>query len=155
MDEKRKIVEIVKVRAVLKALTPEAIEAMPQPQRVNDMVIIRKFPFRIGRESRVRMVDGRIVRVERPKLGGREPNNDLYLLDGGELLNISREHLQLEKHPDGYKLIDRGSACGVRIGERAVGGCDDGGEMELVDGDVFVMGTTQSPYRYQFIVLDE
>ena len=64
MDEKRKIAEIVKVRAVLKALTPEAIEAIPQPQRVNDMVIIRKFPFRIGRESRVRMVDGRIVRVE-------------------------------------------------------------------------------------------
>lgn len=67
MDEKEKkaILEKVTPRAVLKALTAEALEAIPAGQRIVDMVVIRFFPFEIGRESRVREVHGNIERVER------------------------------------------------------------------------------------------
>ncbi len=155
MDEKRKILDVIMVRAVLKAMSAEAVEAIPQNQRIDDMVVIRKFPFRIGRESRVRTVNGRLERTERPKMSDREPNNDLYLIDSGKLLNISREHLQIEKQGESYILLDRGSACGTKIEGVAVGGEDNGGQAVLKDGDVFAIGTAATPFLYRFIVLDD
>jgi pSer/pThr/pTyr-binding forkhead associated (FHA) protein len=154
MDEKRKILDEVMPRAVLKAMTAAATEAIPQAQRVGELVVIRKFPFRIGRESRVRNSNGRIERIERPKLADREPNNDLYLIDSGKRLNISREHLQIEKHADVYLLVDRGSACGTKIEGEPVGGKDAGGTTVIRDGDTITIGTASSPYRYRFTVLE-
>jgi pSer/pThr/pTyr-binding forkhead associated (FHA) protein len=155
MDEKRKILDKIMPRAVLKAMSAEAVEAIPQNQRVDDMVVIRTFPFRIGRESRVRSVNGILERTERSKMADREPNNDLYLVDAGKLLNISREHLQIEKQSDSYTLLDRGSACGTKVEGLAVGGEDSGGTATLRDGDVISIGTSTTPYVYRFIVLDE
>lgn len=154
MDEKIKILEEVVPQAVLKALTPEAEEATPQSQRIGDLISIRKFPFRIGRESRVRKIDGRMERVERSKLDNREPNNDLYLVDNGELLNISREHLQIERTEGGYRLVDRRSACGTKINGTPVGGKDKGGSALLQDGEVIGIGAKGSPYLYRFITLE-
>jgi pSer/pThr/pTyr-binding forkhead associated (FHA) protein len=154
MDEKRKILENVIPRAVLKALSHEAKEATPQGQCIDDLIIIRKFPFRIGRESRVRKIDGRDEPVERKKLDNREANNDLYLVDRGELLNISREHLQIEKTESGYRLVDRRSACGTKINGVAIGGNDIGGSIALHDGEVIGIGSKSSPYLYKFITLD-
>lgn len=155
MDDKQKIREKVLPKAVLQAMTPEALEAIPQGQRVDEYVVIRCFPFRIGRESRLRRVDGRVERVERPKRAEREPNNDLYLLDKGKLLNISREHLRIEKTADGYMLVDRGSACGTRIEGQVLGGEDAGGQRVLQDGDVVALGTATTPYRYRFVALED
>lgn len=154
MEEKQKIVELVMPRAVLEAMTTEAMEAIPQSQRIAEYVVIRSFPFRIGRESRMRRVDGKIERIERPKMAEREPNNDLYLLDKGARLNISREHLQIEKTAEGYALVDRGSACGTKLDGQPLGGQDAGGRGVLKDGDIFVIGTVGSPYRYKFVVLE-
>lgn len=155
MDEKRKIFDQVMPRAVLRAMTTEAREAIPQSQRIGELVVIRTFPFRIGRESRVRRVDGKIERIERPKRGDRKANNDLYLVDKGRLLNISREHLQIEKKVDGYVLVDRGSACGTRIDGASIGETDPGGTGVLKDGDTFAIGIAGTPYLYSFIVLEE
>lgn len=117
------------------------------------MVCIRRLPFRIGRESRVKKVNGRIERIERPKLDDREPNNDLYLVDRGHLLNISREHLRIEIDGDAFYLVDRGSACGTKVNGEAVGGDDQGGRTLLSDGDIITIGTTESPYRFRFLDL--
>lgn len=154
MDDKQSVLLRVTPRAVLKAMTDEALEAIPMNQRIDDLVVIRKFPFRVGRESRVRKVDGRLERVERAKLDDREPNNDLYLMDKGKLLNISREHLKIEKVDEGYRLVDRGSACGTKVDGEPVGGEDSGGTGKLLDGDVIAIGTVSTPYLYQFIVLE-
>ena len=154
MIEKKEILEKIVPKAVLQGLTSEANEAVSQNQEIDGFVCIREYPFRIGRESRVQLVKGKLQRVERPKMGKRQPNNELYLVDRGEFLNISREHLVIACSEDGkYSLHDRGSACGTIINGRSIGGKDSGGSVELTDGDEIIIGTQDSPYRFRFIDL--
>jgi pSer/pThr/pTyr-binding forkhead associated (FHA) protein len=155
MDEKQTILDAVIPKAVLKAMTPEARKATPQSSLVEGVVCIRNFPFRVGRESRIKKINGRLERIERAKLDNRPPSNDLYLVDDGHLLNISREHFQIEKSDNDYVLVDRGSACGTRVEEISVGGNDSTGSLPLKDGDMIWIGTKTSPYIFQFITLDE
>ena len=153
MDDKKQILETLLPVAALQAITVEAEEAVPQSMITEGYVCIRKFPFKVGRESRVQTVKGKIERVERPKLDDREPSNDLYLVDRGQLLNISREHLLIESNGSGYLLKDRGSACGTKVNNDPVGGSDSGGTSSLSDGDEIVIGTMESPYRFRFVDL--
>ena len=155
MDLKDIILSEIAPRAVLQALTPEALEAVPQGLLVGDKVVIRDFPFRVGRESRVRKIDGKMERIERPKRDNLSPTNDLYLIDRGQRLNISREHFQIEVDAAGYVLRDRGSACGTKIDELRVGGEDTPGRHALRDGDVIAVGAKGTPYRFKFISFDE
>jgi len=86
---------------VLLPLTPEAEESIQGKE-----IKLEPFPFRVGRESRVRMVKGQLRPMERRKLHA-PPNNDLYLIDRGKRLNVSREHFQIEKRRDGtYELVE-------------------------------------------------
>ncbi len=155
MEEKQKILKMLLPLAVLKTLTQAAEQAVPQAILVAGFVPIRSFPFRVGRESRVKIVDGRVERIERERPHSTVPNNDLYLVDDGHLLNISREHFQIEQDQGRFYLYDRGSACGTLVGERGLGGEKGEETIELHDGDIITVGTRQSPYIYQFIVLDE
>jgi len=154
MSEKLELFKRYMPKAILEPMSSEAREAVPMQQLKDGRIIIDKFPFRVGRESRMQRVDGRWQRVERPKKDDSEPNNDLYLADKGRLLNISREHFQIEENGAGYVLVDRGSACGTRIGETPVGGSDSGGKSRLNDGDLVSVGTRATPYVYRFVVLD-
>jgi len=74
-------------------------------------------------------------------------------VDRGVLLNISREHLQLECDGQRYVLVDRGSASGTKVNMEPVGGDDSGGKLSVKDGDELIIGTKASPYRYRFIDL--
>lgn len=155
MDAKARLLNQFLPVAVLEALTPEARAAMPSTQCIGQFLLIRQFPCRIGRESRVRIVNGKAERVERPRLASRTPNNDIYLIDQGELFNISREHLIIERKDQGYAMIDRGSACGTKVGEQHIGGEDRGGSAALKDGDVIAIGAKETPYLYRFITFEE
>ncbi|MCX7591058.1 MAG: FHA domain-containing protein [Kiritimatiellae bacterium] len=135
--------------AVLRPLTLEAREAINR-----DEVRIRTFPFRVGRESRMGLVHGVFQSLERRKLT-TPPNNDLYVMDRGKRLQISREHFQIERNTDGsFVLVDRGSACGTIVDDQVVGGDDKGGRCPIRNGSVIVVGTSASPYRFQFLVLE-
>lgn len=155
MDKKLKILLESMPKAMLRALTPEAVEAAPAVLIADDLIAIKKFPFRVGRESRVALINGRLERVERRKEDDSDPTNDLYLVDRGHRLNISREHFQIEKRDEGYFLVDRGSACGTKIEGDNVGGDVSGGAIALRDGDVIGVGASATPYIYKFICLDE
>jgi predicted component of type VI protein secretion system len=86
---------------------------------------------------------------------GAPPNNDVYLLDTTEKLQISREHFQIEQRADGsFELVDRGSACGTRVGNRAIFDGDKGGRCELKPGDSITLGINSSPYVFRFVVQD-
>jgi len=151
MDDKQAILALLLPKAVLKPMTPEAECAVPDGMIKAGLIGIRQFPFRVGRESRGEMVDGEFRRIERPRLGKREPNNDLYLIDAGELMHISREHFWIESTAEGYVLFDRGSACGTAVGAIRVGGDDTGGSAPLKDGDTIAIGADSTPYLFTFI----
>lgn len=154
MTEKIDILKKIVPVAVLKAMTEAAEQAVPQTLLVDGYIPIRDFPFRVGRESRVKIVDGRVERVERVKYKQAVPTNDLYLIDDGHRLNISREHLQIEQDGGKYYVFDRGSACGTLVGDVSLNSKEQSATVELKDGDTIVIGTRQSPYVYTFIVLD-
>jgi hypothetical protein len=151
MNDKQSILKVFLPRAVLKAMTPEAEHAVPESWIESGFVGIRDFPFRVGRESRGVMVDGKFHRLERPRAGRQEPNNDLYLVDAGPELEVSREHFQIERTGEGYRLVDRGSTCGTFVGTLRLGGDEARMSAPLNDGDIIGIGTESTPYRYRFI----
>jgi FHA domain len=155
MDLKLEILTECLPKAMLQALTPEAIAAVPAHFLRGDAIAIYAFPFKIGRESRVISIDGRLERMERPKKDDNEPSNDLYLVDRGHRLNISREHFEIIKRDGVHILVDRGSACGTKIEGRNVGGDDAGGTATLNDGDEIAVGAVGTPYTFRFISFDE
>ena len=129
----------------LKPQTPEAREALQ-----TDIVRLDRFPFRVGRESRYGLVRGQWKSMERRQLEA-PPNNDLYLVDRGDVLNISREHFNIIRKDDGsYALDDRGSTCGTSVDDTNLGiGCEQS-QRALKDGSTIIIGTQESPYRFTF-----
>jgi pSer/pThr/pTyr-binding forkhead associated (FHA) protein len=132
---------------ILRALSEESRNAMQRDERE-----IGHVPYRVGRERRVALVAGEYRSIERRE-SSAAPTNDLYLLDTGEKLNVSREHFQIEQEPDGgYVLVDRGSACGTIVDDQPVGGHDEGGRCPLKNGSTIRVGVRSSPYLFEFVI---
>ncbi|WP_456449076.1 FHA domain-containing protein [Hydrogenimonas sp.] len=144
-------------KAVLIAQTEEAEVAIPIKNQHDRMIPIWKYPFRIGRESRIEIdANGHIVVKERFKHGiVTAPTNDIYLIDFGEKFQISRDHLQIDRKEGKYFLIDSGSKCGSAVNENRIGAGSETERIELKDGDTVVLGRENSPYRYTFVVIGE
>lgn len=130
--------------AFLAAMTPEAKEAIGSTE-----VEIQSFPFRVGRESRKMAWTPQGIVSER-RHPDQTPNNDLYLVEKSDPMNVSREHFLIEQEGDGYVLVDRESTCGTIVEGKTVGGQTRGGRAELHDGDVIIVGTSVSPFVFQF-----
>lgn len=131
----------------LQALTPEAEASLGGQERIE----VHVWPFRIGRESRLIAAADGFKLMERRR-SAEAPSNEIYLLDKGRPLNVSRAHFQLEQRRDAFVLRDRGSALGTFVGGQLIGGGDTGGESPIADGDVIVVGTSESPFVFRFVV---
>ena len=153
MEDKQSLLKRITPVAILKAVTPEARSTITKNCLGDEIIGIWNFPFRIGRESRIEKVDGKVVLSERQKITKGKASNDIYLIDNGHYLQISRQHLQIEKTPTGYLVSDRGSACGTIINSKHIGSEDKGGTSELKDGDIIKIGAEDSPYLFEFITL--
>lgn len=129
--------------AFLVALTPESMEAI-RARAIN----IPYLPFRVGRESRRARWTGRGLVAERRVVSA--PNNDLYLPEMGDPINVSREHFLIDKGSDGFFLEDRGSACGCIVEGVLVGGDGKSRRSALRDHDVIIIGTSSSPFVFKF-----
>ncbi len=133
--------------AFLKALTPEAKASLGGPYYK-----IARFPFRVGRECRA---FNRAAALSDPRRrSDSQPNNDLYLVELGEVLNVSREHFQIEREGDGFVIVDRGSACGTLVEGEPVGDRRQGGRKPLENHDVIVVGTSESRFVFKFVLLE-
>ena len=154
MNDKVEILQLLVPKAVLKAITPGAKDCVPRGQLEHGFIRINQFPFSVGRESRIKEINGKLTRVERIKFTDHEPNNDLYLIDSERPMNISREHFTIAKDGNGYTLIDRFSACGTSVETNRIGGHDSGGQIKLEDGDIIAIGGEDTPYRFKFICLE-
>ncbi|MDA1044525.1 MAG: FHA domain-containing protein [Verrucomicrobia bacterium] len=115
-------------------------------------VKMRHFPFRLGRESRYRIVDGEVVSMER-RLTQSNPNNELYVLDLNVVMNVSREHCQIVRLEDGrYKVVDRGSSCGTIVNGIEIGVRAETREASIESGARIVLGTKDSPFVFDFVI---
>jgi len=153
-DEKKELLRSMIPKAILKAVTSEAKHTILQRSFNQDIIPIYNYPFKIGREARVEYLDDKITIQERHGLG-HKPNNDTYLLDNGEFLQISREHCSIISTDDsGYILQDRGSSCGSLINKIQIGGENHSDASVLKDGDIVTIGSEESKYKFKFILLD-
>ena len=136
------------VRIILKALTAE----MDMSFRGNSLEV-RELPFRIGRECRDKTPAAPPPGLnDRRGLAGSR-TNDLYIVEPGPRLFISRQHLLIEKRENGYVLVDLFSACGTIVEGRYIGGDHNGGEANLEHEDVVIIGTAGSPYVFKVLML--
>jgi pSer/pThr/pTyr-binding forkhead associated (FHA) protein len=132
----------------LRPVSDGAREGIEGAKRVK----LTHFPFRIGRESRYATVNGERVSMER-RLTESKANNELYLIDEHQVLNISREHLIIDRLPNGtFRVVDRGSTCGTVVDGKAIGTRESSNEAIIESGGRLVLGTRDSPYVYEFIV---
>lgn len=127
----------------LVALTGEARAILHGEQRV-----IEHFPFKVGREGRTTAIKAGSASERR--MGAAPQLNDLYIVDAGEVLNVSREHFAVEHEGGHYFLVDRGSVCGTIVEGQAIGGDRRGGRVALHDHDVIIVGTAASPFVFKF-----
>lgn len=141
-------------KALLEPITIEAQESVHKGCLPKDMIGIWNFPFKLGRESRINIIDGEQVIIERKRPGRHLSSNDIYLIDSGKRLQISREHISIEFQNNEYLLTDRGSACGTKVNAETTGGKDYSGQLPLKHGDLIKLGTDESKYIFKFIVLD-
>jgi hypothetical protein len=135
---------VAEVTAFLKALTPEAKACLGAP-----LLKIPHYPFRVGRESRV---PTSIVSQNSRRRPDSIHNNDLYLAESGERINISREHFQIERRDGVFFLVDRNSMCGTVVEGETIGKSRNGGEVQLRDGDVIIVGMSGSKQILKFVI---
>ncbi|MEM7404419.1 MAG: FHA domain-containing protein [Pseudomonadota bacterium] len=131
----------------LLALTPEAEGALGG----NPFADLPRFPVRIGRESRAResLLTRLLHLTERRTLNAR-PNNDLYLIDKGPVLHISREHFSILWEDGQFLIVDRGSACGTVVGSEYIGQEQSNDEAVLEPGHTLIVGSPDSPMAFRF-----
>jgi pSer/pThr/pTyr-binding forkhead associated (FHA) protein len=152
LEDKQVLLNEIAPQAVLKALTPEAKKSIIKHSINKEIIGIWELPINIGRESRTEN-HFRTNISEQENLSITKPGSDIYLIDNGEYLQISRQHLQIKKTESGYILFDTGSACGTFINDVKIGGDSKGGSVKLSDGDIIKIGTEISHYLYKFITL--
>jgi len=124
-----------------------------RPQR--DQKIIKQFtnfPSINGGKSRQEFVDD-IPLMERRGFSDVQPNNDIYLRDFLNPLQISREHFLIEENEGNFKVVDRGSSKGIMIDNQHIGGENTGGEQPLYDGSIIGIGEASTPYLFKFLFL--
>jgi len=155
LNTKKNIIKAITPRAILLPLTKEATNAIVKGQCQNDLIPMMSFPFRIGRESRLGKNESGLFLKLRLIKNTSKPNNDIYLINDAKDLQISKEHLQIERTKNHYLLKDRGSSKGTTINGITYGGQEKVFEQVLNDGDIIKVGNEQSEYKYQFLILED
>ena len=119
---------------VLQGITPRAAQALPE-----NPLPIKKFPFRIGRESNDPLA-----------------HNDLSIPDS-EPFQVSRHHVALVNEGGHIGVMDRGSTLGAIVDGQPLGGKhgDPGLVFLRATGGTLILGTEDSPFRFQLIVGSE
>lgn len=118
----------------IEGITPAAKQALK-----NNIVILKKFPYKMGRESGHRHDD---VFVD----------NDLSLFDDMPY-NVSRNHMSINFYKDQYYILDRGSSLGTIVNEVSIGGRLSNFKAELHKGEnKVILGANTSQFQFKIIV---
>ena len=139
--------------AVLIPLTPAAEKSILNTQTQNKVIPIFEFPFKVGRESRMAENERGLFIKLRILSSVSKPNNDIYLINNTENLEISKEHFQIEKKDRDYFIKDRNSTLGTKLNNQEIGKKRDTQSHLLKDGDIIKIGSSNSKYEFQFLIL--
>lgn len=153
LKSKREIIKSLTPDAILLPLTKEATNSVAQCQK--GIIQITQFPFKIGRELRVGENERGFFIKLRFKKSEVNANNDIYLIDNNRNTQIAKEHFQIEKTNNFFLLKDRGSKTGTTINDITYGGSEKDIEQVLNDGDIIKVGSSDSEFKFQFVVLKE
>lgn len=150
---KSDIIDSFVPNAVLIPLTDEAKNSIVDTKSHNKLISMFDFPFKIGRESRMaKNSKGLFVKLRIIKSNSK-PNNDTYLVNCTDNLEISKEHFQIEKQNNNYFIKDRNSTLGTKLNEKEIGKEKNNTLFQLKDGDIIKIGSSNSSYKFQFLVL--
>jgi hypothetical protein len=139
--------------AVLIPITPEAEKSILDIQKTNKLVPMFEFPFKVGRESRMSENDRGLFVKLRIFNNISQPNNDIYLINNTESLEISKEHFLIEKKDDSYYIQDRKSSLGTKLNDKEIGKDNANNSYILEDKDIIKIGSSDSKYEFQFLIL--
>jgi len=149
-----------KKKEILKSLIPRAV-LLPVNEKTKktisnkNIISIKNFPFKIGRESRVEENErGFFVKLRIFNGDSAQPSNDMYLIDNDEFLQISKQHLEISMDENSYIVRDRGSMNGTTINGETIGGDRQTAQKRINDGDIIQIGSDKSDYKFQFLTLD-
>ena len=113
-------------------------------------VVIKGFPFNLGRESRTALT--RLSMSVERRLGGTSQVNNIYLVEPTQPYRVSREHFLIDFSQGKFSLTDRGSVGGTTVNGTTLGGDRRGGYTELHDQDEIAVGDATSPFVFVFHV---
>ena len=136
----------------LSAETTESQQALTGSE-----ILIPALPFRVGRESRqLSAIASTYLSSEDRRQIHEQSNNELYLVEVGELRFISREHFLIGRDFEGrYFVEDRGSTLGTLVGNTQIGGNGKKGKAYLQSGDLIIPGGKRSPFVFRFQLVAE
>jgi len=116
---------------------------VPAEER-HDEIIVRKFPFRIGRASSGAATSSDIY-----------PGtfNDVQIHETRQPYNVSRHHVEIGFAEDRLYIRDLGSAAGTIVNGRTIGG-NRRSETILVDAPEvqLILGKSSSPWRFRIVI---
>ena len=140
-------------KAVLIPLTYDAKDSVVDSKTQNKLIPIFNFPFRVGRESRMSENDRGLFVKLRILKSNFQPNNDVYLVNCTSNLEISKEHFQIENIDNNYFIKDRNSTLGTKLNTEEIGKEKSNTLFPLNDGDIIKIGSSNSTYEFQFLIL--
>lgn len=119
------------------------VSRVPSHQRRGEL-IVRKFPFRIGRESSGTGIGGS---------SSYENANDLTIRETQQPFNVSRNHLEIGFVDGKLYVRDVGSAAGTIVDGKHIGGKRKA-ETLIVSGQKIevVLGGAESPWHFQLLL---
>lgn len=152
MDElKRELINSFVPEVILLPVTKEATMSLMDKK----MIVINSFPYRVGRESRISESDRGIFVKLRILNSPINPNNDIYLVNTTQNLEISKEHFQIEKKDNKYYIKDRSSTLGTKLNNKEIGKENAKDFFDLIDGDIIKIGSSNSQLEFKFLILKE
>jgi len=151
---KKEIIDSFIPKAVLVPLTEDAKSTITLLHNRKKLIPISTFPFKIGRESRMGESDRGLFVKLRILSNYSKPNNDIYLIDNNDTLEISKEHFEIINDKDEYLIKDRESTMGTKLNNVEIGKEQSKYTHILNDGDIIKIGSSHSKYEFQFLILN-
>ena len=143
---KKEIIDSFIPKAVLVPLTEDAKLSIANTSHHKKLIPIGTFPFKIGRESRMEEGDRGLFVKLRIMANSSRPNNDIYLID-------NKNNIEISNDKDEYLIKDRNSTLGTKLNDIEIGKEQNKYTHILKDGDIIKIGSNHSKYEFQFLVL--